>query len=414
MALSDLFSNNAAQQAAGTTQLYTQLGLANATGLLNAGVSSANDYLQSGANAATSYLGTGASQASDYLNTGTNNAISYLSSGQAGAQDWLTGGYVNAAESLGSGASGANDYLSNAIRQILYGTGAANAYYTNASDVLNASKANYASLQPQAQSAYDLYAQLIGAAPSAAGSVQATLESQPGFQTSMDLALQAANRTAAAGGNLNSGNAIQSAMTTAQGLESANINDYAARLLAMAGYAPQIAGQETSIDAALSQIQQQQAALQMQSAQAIAGVSGQQAANQWNLGTAQATNASNLGTAGATNVWNFANPAAAMTYNTGTAQAANANQLGTNLASTATNLGTGQSANTMTGATNAAGLTSQAYNQVGNAYANADLASQQAAANVWNALMGGGQLAVKAFTGIPALGGSAPTTTVKF
>lgn len=131
-----------------------------------------------------------------------------------------------------------------------YGVGSQNlaSAKTNAQGYYDTAKGEYDTLQPGAQGAWDAYAKLVGAVPSAPGEQERILTSQPGFQTQMDLALQAANRTSAAGGMGASGNAIMAAMDTSRGLEEANIGNYAQRLLAMAGYAPQIAGARSNLD----------------------------------------------------------------------------------------------------------------------------------------------------------------------
>jgi hypothetical protein len=177
---------------------------------------------------------------------------------------------------------------------------AAQGYYGGAINTLEQAKNYYSPMLPGAQGAWQQYAQLVGAAPeSTPGSVQATLESQPGFQTAMDLGLQAANRTSAAGGMGASGNAIMSAMDVSRGLESQNINQYAQRLLAMAGYDPSIAQSLSGISGAQAGVQGQQAAAETAYGGNVAGLDVNTANA---IGTAQA-NADLAKAQAASNVW---------------------------------------------------------------------------------------------------------------
>jgi hypothetical protein len=157
------------------------------------------------------------SSAQDYATTQAQNQ---LLGGKAQATGAIQGGLAQGLQSLTGGTS-------------------------QAVNTLEGAKGYYAPLVPGAQNAWQLYQNLIGAGDPS--QVEATLTSQPGFQTQMDLALQAANRTSAAGGMGASGNAIMSAMDTSRGLEEANINNYASRLMQMAGYAPQFAGAQAGI-----------------------------------------------------------------------------------------------------------------------------------------------------------------------
>ena len=194
-----------------------------------------------------------------------------------------------------------NAGLAQASQQLAAGGASATGALGQARSAYEGARQYLAPITPGAQGAWDKYSQLVGATPeSTPGSVEATLTSQPGFQTQMDLALQAANRTSAAGGLGASGNAIMSALATSRGVEESNINNYANRLLAMAGYAPQIAGQQVGISGQEAGTYNTQAANDVALAEAQAGLTS----SAYNANAQDAAAAENARSAAASNVWN--------------------------------------------------------------------------------------------------------------
>lgn len=207
-----------------------------------------------------------------------------LLTGLGASQTALQGGYGAATGDISTG-------YANALQQLAAGYGAAapqlTSGYGTAMSQLEGARGYYAPLTPGATNAWQQYANLVGAGDPS--QVQATLESQPGFQTQMDLAQTAGQRAAQAGGMGASGNAILEAMNISRGLESANINQYANRLMQMAGYAPQIAGAQAGISG-------QQAGLSTDLAQRLAGLSVGAGTGAAGLSTGQAGALSGLAT----------------------------------------------------------------------------------------------------------------------
>ena len=194
-----------------------------------------------------------------------------------------------------------NAGLATAQQQIAQGGTAATAALGQARSTYEGARQYLDPITPGAQGAWSSYAQLVGAAPeSTPGSVENTLVNQPGFQFAEDRAAQAAARASAASGMSNSGNALESALAANRQLTEANIGSYAGRLLAMAGYAPQIAGQQIGISGQEAGTYNTQASNDIAQSLAQAGLTT-------NVATANASDvaaAENARSAAASNVWN--------------------------------------------------------------------------------------------------------------
>ena len=208
----------------------------------------------------------GQQQAGNALQDSAKAGLSYLFGGpdSGGALQALDSGYGQARSDLGS-------------------------QYTQTQGLLGQLGSLYQPLTQGGQDAYEKYLDATGA-NGAEGSARASaaFQASPGYNYSMDQALGAVQRSAAARGGLAGGNATADILKTATGLADQGFNAYISNLgNAAQGYTQGLAGQAQGLTAQAGASQtygSQLGALGTGRGSAIAGVYGQGAGIQAGLG----------------------------------------------------------------------------------------------------------------------------------
>lgn len=154
--------------------------------------------------------------------------------------DALSSTYGQGRDALSSSLNQGGTSLTNSVNQ---GTGALNTSYGQGRDAINSNYGAAGDLYKNLLNSYAPGAQAYGDATGANGAAgygraTANFQTNPGYQFQMDQGLQALDRTHAAAGNLNSGNADTDALKYATGLANQSYGQYTA------GLAPYLQGQQ--------------------------------------------------------------------------------------------------------------------------------------------------------------------------
>ena len=367
MALFDIFTNKNAQDAAAAQQAGLLSGYNLASGDINAGIGS---------------LSTGYGNALGAVGGNYNAALQAFLANQGAAGGAITSGYGSAADALRAGYGSAADAL-----RAGYG-GAAGALTGTAGQAAGALTGTYgAALQPFLQN-YATARGGVGALTDALGitgdpaQLTARLQATPGYQFQLQQGNENILRNASRTGSLASGGTNVDLLKFGQGLADTTYQNYVQNLQPFLGASGTAASGIGNIYTGLGG--------------ALSGVYGGLGTGLANIYTGGAGALGNVYTGGAGALANTYTGGAGSLANIYNATGQGAANLYTGQGTALGNLYTGQGKDIYSAYGTLANLGYGTQTGIGNAQANADLANNQASANIWNAIMQGGKLAAGA------------------